>query len=103
MIRITILLSCCFMFSLLIGFIYQTIVNHNLRNALSNDYDLLLESPINIGDDVYDLNSGLIGKYCGDYVDNNDTYCIVVYSVKENSIYYTYSLPEQLIKCVSEK
>ena len=73
---IMILLSICFVFSLLVSFIYQTIVNHNLINIFSlPDYDLLFESPIEIGDDVYDLYTGLIAKYCGDCLgDDNNIY-----------------------------
>ena len=96
---IMILLSICFVFSLLVSFIYQTIVNHNLINIFSlPDYDLLFESPIEIGDDVYDLYTGLIAKYCGDCLgDDNNTYSVIVF-FKENTVYYTYSLKYELIK-----
>lgn len=96
---IMILLSICFVFSLLVSFIYQTIVNHILMNIFSlPDYDLLFESPIEIGDDVYDLYTGLIAKYCGDCIeDDNNTYSVIVF-IKENTVYYTYSLKCQLIK-----
>ena len=96
---IMILLSICFVFSLLVSFIYQTIVNHNLINIFSlPDYDLLFESPIEIGDDVYDLYTGLIAKYCGDCLgDDNNIYSVIVF-FKENTVYYTYSLKSQLIK-----
>lgn len=96
---IMILLSICFVFSLLVSFIYQTIVNHNLINIFSlSDYDLLFESPIEIGDDVYDLYTGLIAKYCGDCLgDDNNMYSVIVF-IKENTVYYTYSLKYELIK-----
>ena len=96
---IMILLFCCFIFSLLVSFIYQTIVNHILMNIFSlPDYDLLFESPIEIGDDVYDLYTGLIAKYCGDCIeDDNNTYSVIVF-IKENTVYYTYSPKCQLIK-----
>ena len=96
---IMILLSICFVFSLLVSFIYQTIVNHNLINIFSlPDYDLLFESPIEIGDDVYDLYTGLIAKYCGDCLgDDNNIYSVIVF-IKENTVYYTYSPKSQLIK-----
>ena len=96
---IAILLSICFVFSLLVSFIYQTIVNHILMNIFSlPDYDLLFESPIEIGDDVYDLYTGLIAKYCGDCIeDDNNTYSVIVF-IKENTVYYTYSPKCQLIK-----
>ena len=96
---IIILLSICFVFSLLVSFIYQTIVNHILMNIFSlPDYDLLFESPIEIGDDVYDLYTGLIAKYCGDCIeDDNNTYFVIVF-FKENTVYYTYSPKCQLIK-----
>ena len=96
---IIILLSICFVFSLLVSFIYQTIVNHNLINIFSlPDYDLLFESPIKIGDDVYDLYTGLIAKYCGDCLrDDNNMYSVIVF-IKENTVYYTYSLKYELIK-----
>ena len=96
---IMILLSICFVFSLLVSFIYQTIVNHNLINIFSlPDYDLLFESPIEIGDDVYDLYTGLIAKYCGDCIkDDNNMYSVIVF-IKENTVYYTYSLKYELIK-----
>ena len=96
---IMILLSICFVFSLLVSFIYQTIVNHILMNIFSlPDYDLLFESPIEIGDDVYDLYTGLIAKYCGDCLgDDNNIYSVIVF-IKENTVYYTYSLKYQLIK-----
>ena len=96
---IMILLSICFVFSLLVSFIYQTIVNHNLINIFSlPDYDLLFESPIEIGDDVYDLYTGLIAKYCGDCLeDDNNMYSVIVF-IKENTVYYTYSLKYELIK-----
>ena len=96
---IMILLSICFVFSLLVSFIYQTIVNHNLINIFSlPGYDLLFESPIEIGDDVYDLYTGLISKYCGDCLgDDNNIYSVIVF-FKENTVYYTYSLKYELIK-----
>ena len=96
---IMILLSICFVFSLLVSFIYQTIVNHILMNIFSlPDYDLLFESPIEIGDDVYDLYTGLIAKYCGDCLgDDNNIYSVIVF-FKENTVYYTYSLKYELIK-----
>lgn len=96
---ITILLSICFVFSLLVSFIYQTIVNHNLMSIFSlPDYDLLFESPIEIGDDVYDLYTGLITKYCGDCIgDDNNIYAVIVF-IKGNTVYFTYSLKSQLIK-----
>ena len=96
---IMILLSICFVFSLLVSFIYQTIVNHILMNIFSlPDYDLLFESPIEIGDDVYDLYTGLIAKYCGDCLeDDNNMYSVIVF-IKENTVYYTYSPKCQLIK-----
>ena len=97
--NIVIILSICFVFSLLVSFIYQTIVNHILMNIFSlPDYDLLFESPIEIGDDVYDLYTGLIAKYCGDYLgDDNNIYSVIVF-IKENTVYYTYSLKYELIK-----
>lgn len=97
--NVMILLSICFVFSLLVSFIYQTIVNHILMNIFSlPDYDLLFESPIEIGDDVYDLYTGLIAKYCGDCIeDDNNMYSVIVF-IKENTVYYTYSLKCQLIK-----
>ncbi len=96
---ITILLFICFVFSLLVSFIYQTIVNHNLLSIFSlPDYDLLFESPIEIGDDVFDLYTGLIAKYCGDCLgDDNNIYAVIVF-IKENTVYYTYSLKCQIIK-----
>lgn len=98
---IMILLSICFVFSLLVSFIYQTIVNHILMNIFSlPDYDLLFESPIEIGDDVYDLYTGLIAKYCGDCIeDDNNMYSVIVF-IKENTVYYTYSPKSQLIKII---
>ena len=96
--NIVIILSICFVFSLLVSFIYQTIVNHILMNIfLLPDYDLLFESPIEIGDDVYDLYTGLIAKYCGDCIEDDNTYSVIVF-IKENTVYYTYSLKCQLIK-----
>lgn len=102
---VVVLLVICFIFSLLVSFIYQTIVNHNLLNVfILPDYDLLFESPIEIGDDVFDLYTGLIAKYCGDCIgEDNNIYSVIVF-FKENTVYYTYSLQSQLIKiCLSEK
>ena len=101
--NIVIILSICFVFSLLVSFIYQTIVNHNLMNLIDlTDYDLLFDEPLEIGDDVYDLHTGFVAKYCGEALGNdNNLYSIIVFC-NGNTLHVECSLQSQLIKIASE-
>lgn len=84
-----------FIVSFVLAYIAQDIFNSLILNRDIHEY-LIIDEELTIGCTVYDTLTKRVGTYCGIHQENDTLYGVVV-TKQNNTVYYSYSVLENLL------